>query len=77
MLACLRFYYPYFSFFFTLLDRVLQVRPSGCTAYMFPAEGICLCHVSIFVRVCVCACLSVMYSHNFFIMCERAERGGE
>jgi hypothetical protein len=50
-------YYPYFYFLFTLLDRVLQVRRSGQTAYTLPAEGLCLCHVYIYVLVCVSGCV--------------------
>jgi hypothetical protein len=50
-------FYPFitrifiFYFLFTLLERLPQVRRSSRTAQMFPAEGLCLCHVCILVRV--------------------------
>jgi hypothetical protein len=83
---CILFFifYPFITrifisyFLFTLLDRVLQVRCSGRTAYMFLAEGyVCVICAFLCVYVCVCVCVSVMYCHTFFIMCERAERERE
>ena len=42
-----------------------------------PKVYVCVMSTSMGLYVCVCVCLSVMYCHTFFIMCERAEREGE